>query len=134
MGLRAADFDSNFLQNIPNRATRQQALGAEGIGERSARAGGAFIALKARFDTYIRSAIDRGTGRNSTSESRRTRADVARPIRRAEAYASMLGWISDAFVLAGESRRSPVTRFLGDQRTSRLPRCQLEERVQRITS
>jgi len=110
MGLRAADFDSNFLQNIPNRATRQQALGAEGIGERSARAGGAFIALKARFDTYIRSAIDRGTGRNSTSESRRTRADVARPIRRAEAYASMLTWISDAFVLAGESRRNPVTR------------------------
>jgi hypothetical protein len=110
-GLRAADFDSNFLENNANRATRQQTLGAEGIQEWSARCRRSIHRAQARFDIHIRSAIDRDTGRNSTSESRGTRADVARPIRRAEAYASMLTWISDAFVLAGENRRNLVTRF-----------------------
>jgi hypothetical protein len=71
--------------------------------------------LRAQRDSipHIRSAIDRDAGRNPTRESRRTRADVARPIRRAEASASMLVWIS---------AESP-----------RLPRYQFEERVQRIT-
>jgi hypothetical protein len=49
-GLRAAHFDSNFLQNIANRATRQQTSAPKVSGNGVYAAGGAFIVLKARFD------------------------------------------------------------------------------------
>jgi hypothetical protein len=95
------EFDSNFLQNIAKRVTRHQDSPCR-------RYSGTALMLKRedssrsrRDSSHIRSAIDRDTGTDSTCES--SCARVARPMRRAEAYARMLTWISDSFVLAGES-------------------------------
>jgi hypothetical protein len=112
-GLRAADFDSNFRQNIANCGTRRQSLLPQVSGN-GADAGRSIHRAQAAIRQRIRSAIDL---HEINKGGRATRADVAG--RCAAPRPCLLGLVS-SLVVAGEARRCSSHEIRRDDRMPRF--------------